>query len=137
MAYRLFVARVIFPLVFLALYAYVSGQLFRMTDIHGWQSAILHLVTALPFLMLISLPYYFWDRSGNRDPRLTEKVIRWIYVGVGYFSYLLFFILLRDVITFTGSFFDKSIFLDDITSRIPIFGPLITSIMFISSCTKV
>jgi uncharacterized protein len=105
MGSRTFLFRAILPIFGFAIFVYLSNQLLRFTGLTFLQTLPILLWILTIVAGIISLPLLFWldDNRGEKDWHLPFH--SFAHLCIGYFSYLLFLVMGRDVLAFICSIF--------------------------------
>lgn len=110
MGSRTFIFRTIFPTIALSLFIYISHQLFRFADLPKPLLLAGVCWVLLVTGMMIALPMMFWmsEDRGEKEWHLPVHEITHFFMG--YFSYLLFLTLARDILAFFLDLFGSTNF---------------------------
>jgi uncharacterized protein len=106
MGSRSFLFKAILPVFGFSIYIYLSHQILRFAGLNFFQ--ILPVLIWLLVIVggIISLPLLFWmdDSRGEKEWHIAFH--SFAHLCIGYFSYLFFFVISRDVFSFVCSIFD-------------------------------
>ena len=104
------------PLViFLVLFFYISHQLTAFTELSPTWTAGAVALTALPFVITMILPLFFWSFRKSRLKHWQEVLLHWIHFSMGYINFLFVYVVIRDIISSVlrlSTSFDVSRFYD-------------------------
>ena len=106
----MWILRLVGPAIFFAIYVYVCHQLIRFAHLSGPETALVLIFTLLPFAIFLGLPLFIWSREHSRSARWVEIYQHLAHTSLSYLSYIICFILLRDILAFFDflrSFFFK------------------------------
>jgi len=104
MGSRTFIIRTIFPTIALSLFIYISHQIFRFAEIDK-PILLLGITWVLIItIMIIILPMMFWMEETRGEKKWHLLLHEIAHLAMGYFSYLLFLVITRDILAFIFDF---------------------------------
>jgi len=91
--------------VFFVLFIYSAHQIVRFTDLGWWTQLGLMGLIAIPFVLGVSQPLFFWDPERPYHGRWVHYVEVSGYIAINYCNDLIFVCLVRDIVSFFNSNF--------------------------------
>lgn len=107
---RAWILRLVGPAIFLALYVYVCHQLVRFANFSILETFIVLGIILIPFAVFLGLPLFIWTRAQGKEAPWVDAYQSWAHTSISYLSYVIFFIVIRDILAFFDFQFGLNIF---------------------------
>ncbi|WP_413289854.1 metallophosphoesterase [Bdellovibrio sp. HCB337] len=127
---------VIFILV-AAMFFYISQQLTRFADFPLWATMSIIGFLAILFLMVLSLPLFFWMKSSREHKAWHDTFFFFTHMAIAYINFLIVFVVLRDILGFAGQFMESPSLNDTLYGATGSLTTLLLPVLFIAVGTLV
>lgn len=97
-------SRVIFFTVFFGIFYYVTSRVLTGAELFWAWDVLIMAFLALVFGVILSLPLYFWAASRSEHKPWYDKFFYFTYLSLAYVNFIIFFVFVRDLISFGLSF---------------------------------
>lgn len=101
--------KLVFSFVGLLLFSYCYHQLTRWAEFSTLNMILIFAFLFIMFAAVVSVPILFWSQDRNNLSKNHRNFIKFSYLCLGFINFLLVFILIRDIFSFTVSFLNWNI----------------------------